>query len=102
MKSLKKIRNLELDLDFNVTNMIAEMKSLKVLQFHNNMIHTFTNLMEMCDDRELGFEIKPGYIARLSLGQIMYLRKTCPGVIHRIPAKRIYNFEPDSVNLNPL
>ncbi len=47
----------------------------------------------MCDDRELGFEIKPGYIAKLSLAQIMYLRKMSPGVILRIPAKRIYNYD---------
>ena len=47
----------------------------------------------MCDDRELGFEIKPGYIAKLSLAQIMYLRKMNPGVILRIPAKRIYNYD---------
>jgi hypothetical protein len=47
----------------------------------------------MCDDRELGFEIKTGYIAKLSLAQIMYLRKMNPGVILRIPAKRIYNYD---------
>lgn len=67
LKSYKKMENLELDLDFNVTSMISEMRSLKVLQFHNNLIHTFINLLEMCDDRQLGFEIKPGYIAKLSL-----------------------------------
>ncbi len=49
----------------------------------------------MCDDRELGFEIKPGYISRLSLAQIMYLRKTCPGIILRIPAKKIYHYDRD-------
>ncbi len=47
----------------------------------------------MCDDRELGFEIKPGYIAKLSLAQIMQIRKMSPGVILRIPAKRIYNYD---------
>jgi hypothetical protein len=31
LKSFKKMTDLELDIDFNVTSMIAEMRSLKVL-----------------------------------------------------------------------
>jgi hypothetical protein len=67
LKSFKNMKKLYLNIDFNVSDAISEMRSLKLIKFGYNRVHSFTDLIEMCDDRELGFEIYPGYITRLSL-----------------------------------
>ena len=61
------MKKLYLNIDFNVSDVIAEMRSLKLLKFGYNRVHSFTDLIEMCNDREFGFEIYLGYITRISL-----------------------------------
>ena len=78
-----------------MTDIIAEMRSLRYLNFLCNITHTFTDVIEMCNDKEFGFEFNPGKIAKFSLAQIMYLRKTFPGVIFHFKANRIYHYDPN-------
>lgn len=59
LRSYKNMKILDITTGLNVSSVIAEMRSIKVLKLCDRYTKSLEDLIEICEGRELGFTIFP-------------------------------------------